>query len=299
MPESTSPPATLCAAPDPHPTAPGFSVPPGACDCHLHVFGPVSHLVEGRSYTPPDASLDTYQRMMQTLGLSRAVIVQPSVYGTDNRTTMAAVAQGGPEFRAVVVVNDNVDLRVLEKLSAAGARGVRVNALFSRDAHRYDLKQLCRTLADANMHLQILTDVSAAPDLMDLVPDLPIPVVFDHFGHVPAQLGIENPGFQALLRLVSNGQAWVKLSAGYRMTECAAPPYHDTLPFAQNLIQANPEKLLWASDWPHPHIGKPMPNDGELLDALADAASDVNTRNQILVENPARLYGFDQIGPKE
>jgi len=294
MSEASSRTIPTCAAADPNPVPAGFTPPPGACDCHAHVFGPGSQLVENRAYTPAVSSLSGYRAMLQTLGISRAVIVQPSVYGTDNRTTLEAVAEAGPDFRAVVVVNDDTGLADLKHLYAKGARGVRVNALFHSDARLDDLQKLSRTLADASMHLQILTDVSKLEELSGLVQSLAAPVVFDHIGHLPAALGVTDPGFQALVHLVETGNAWVKLSGSYRMTARDRPPYEDVAPFAQALVRANPEQLVWASDWPHPHFPGKMPNDGPLLDMLADWAPDETIRNKILVDNPARLYGFDQ-----
>ena len=291
-PMTVSPP--ICAAADLAPAPPAFKMPLGACDCHAHVFGNPSKLVANRTYTPPDASFENYHHMLETLGLTRGVIVQPSVYGTDNRTTLNAVAEGGADFRAVVVVDEMVSLGELQRLHAQGARGARVNALFQSDARLDDLQKLARTLADADWHMQILTDVSEISELERFVRSLPVPVVFDHIGHVPAHLGVEDPGFQSLLRLVGDGSAWVKLSGSYRMTTQDHPPFSDVSPFAQALIKANPDRLVWASDWPHPHIPTPMPNDGHLLDLLNAWAPDDAIRNQILVDNPAHLYGFDQ-----
>lgn len=293
MSDAPTQPAPLCAAADPNPVAPSFAVPPGACDCHAHVFDALSTLVANRSYTPPDASFETYCGMLNTLGLSRAVVVQPSVYGTDNRATLSAVAQGGSDFRAVVVVDQDVGPEDLMDLHRQGARGARVNALFPTDAHLEDLDELAKSLADAAWHMQMLTDVSLFEDLGGVVKKLPVPVVFDHIGHIPVALGINHPGFQTLLRLVGEGQIWVKLSGSYRVTEQDRPPFTDVSPFAQALIRANPEQLVWASDWPHSQIHTPMPNDGHLLDMLADWATDEIIRNRILVDNPARLYGFD------
>ncbi|MEP2186664.1 amidohydrolase family protein [Roseibium sp.] len=274
-------------------------MPFGACDCHAHVFNAASQLVPNRVYTPPDASLESYRHVLQTLGLSRGVIVQPSVYGTDNLATLAAVAEGGENYRAVVVVNEDVELHELQDLHAKGARGARVNALFQSDACLNDVQRLARTLSDATWHLQLLTDVSTIEDLEGFIRGLPVPVVFDHFGHIPAHLDTNHPGFRALLKLVGEGLAWVKLSGSYRLSAEDRPPYSDVTPFAHALISANPDQLVWASDWPHPHIRPPMPNDGALLDMLAEWAPSDAIRTQILVENPARLYGFDLPKPQE
>ena len=288
----------LYTAADLDPVAASFTLPTGACDCHAHVFGTGSRLVGNRTYTPVDADLASYRRMMKTLGLSRSVVVQPSVYGTDNRATLDAVSEGGSDFRAVVVVDEDVSIAQLNQYHAKGARGVRVNALFQSDVRQNNLEQLARTLADAGMHLQILTDITKFERLSSFVRSLPVPVVFDHFGLFSTSFGVNDPGFQALLALVGEGSAWVKLSGSYRITAQKLPPYTDVAPFAKALIRANPERLLWASDWPHPHISIPMPNDGALLDMLADWASVESIRNRILVNNPAELYEFELPSPE-
>lgn len=291
--------APLCAAAKAQAHKPSFGLPSGACDCHAHVFNTDSQLEQSRVYTPPEAPFAAYQHMLRALGLSRGVIVQPSVYGTDNRATLTAVAEGGKEFRAVVVVDDDVKLAELHQLHDQGARGARVNALFQSDAQLDDVQRLARTLSDANWHLQMLTDVSTFEDLEAVIRALPVPVVFDHFGHIPTHFGINHPGFQALLRLVGEGLVWVKLSGSYRITAEDQTPYSDVTPFAHALIRANPDQLVWASDWPHPHIRPPMPDDGALLDMLAAWAPAEDIRTQILVDNPARLYGFDLPVPQE
>lgn len=283
----------VCAPFDPNPHAGRFEVPAGACDCHAHVFTPASDLVPQRLYTPAAASLTAYQKMLSVMQVDRAVIVQPSVYGSDNRATLAAVATNRAAYRAVVVLDDQVSLSHLRQLHDHGARGARINALFSNTADQDDLIRLAGVLAEQGWHMQMLVDVSAFDALEDFVRRLPVPVVFDHMGHVPAAKGINDPGFQALLRLMSEGRVWTKLSGAYRMTDLAQPPYTDVSPFARALVAANPERCLWASDWPHPHIPVAMPNDGALLDMLMDWAPNRATRERILVTNPANLYGFE------
>lgn len=290
--------AELCAAPHSEPRAPGFSTPSRACDCHVHVFGPHRDfpLVAERMYTPPPALLSDYHRMRGVLGLQRAVIVQPSVYGTANRATLEAAAAGGEDFRAVVVVDSDTPKSVLHTMHDAGARGVRINPMFSRNADLSDLKRLAHSLADMGWHLQVLVDVSQLEGLETLAEALPVALVFDHMGHVPTEKGIHDAGFQSLLRLLGQGRCWVKLSGAYRVTAHDHPPYDDVTPFAKALLQTNPEQLVWGSDWPHPRIPVPMPNDGDLMDLLDTWVPDVETRDRILVDNPARLYDFEATG---
>lgn len=285
----------VCETFDPAPRPAKFTPPPGACDCHAHVFGPLDQypVVAERAYTPAPASLDEYKNMLTTLGLARGVIVQPSVYGTDNRATLDAAAEGGENFRAVVVVDDDASAANVQRMGDQGARGARVNVLFSSDAQLENLKALAATLADVGWHMQMLIDVSKFADLYEFVKSLPVPVVFDHVGHMPTGLGLENLGFLHMVRLLDEGRCWIKLSGAYRFTAQTETPYTDVAPYARKLVATNPERLVWATDWPHPHIPVPMPNDGALLDMLADWAPDESVRKRILVDNPAELYGFE------
>lgn len=280
---------------EPNPRGPTtFAVPPKACDCHAHIFPKNANdaFVTPRTYTPSEASLSAYRHMLSVAGIERGVIVQPSIYGTDNRATLKAVADAGSAFRAVVVVDGDVTVSNLETLERQGARGVRVNTLFATDAVLDDLTRLAKTLADVGWHLQMLADVTTFPNLYEFVRKLPVPVVFDHMGHTTAKVALGAPGFRTLQRLVGQGHAWVKLSGPYRVTKLRHTPYHDVTAMARELISANPENVVWGSDWPHPHISVPMPDDGDLLDMLAHWAPENHVRNRILVDNPERLYGF-------
>ena len=279
-----------CPLPDPHPRTPKNAIPPGACDCHLHIFDVPSPQVAARSYTASPAPLADYRKVQRALGLDRAVIVQPSIYGTDNRTTLQALPSDG-SMKAIAVVDDDVSLSQLQSLAANGAVGARVNMLFSSDAKTDNLTSLADKLAQVNWHLQILADVSALPNLAQLVTTLPVPVVFDHMGHLPAGHAIDDPGFQTLLKLLDQGQVWVKLSGVYRLTQNASGDYSDVAPMAKALVKANPDRLVWGSDWPHPAFDGHMPNDGDLLDALFDWATPEDV-HKILVQNPEQLYGF-------
>ena len=282
----------LCAAPDPDPRTPAFDVPAGACDCHFHIFDGPSPQVAERSYTAPPAPLPAFRHLQRTLGLTRSVIVQPSVYGTDNRTTLRTCV-ANPAMKAVVVIDEDTAPNVLASYREQGAVGCRVNMLFGSNARIDSLAGLSGRIADHGLHLQILGDVSALYDSMDAFAAFPAPVVFDHFGHLEAAKGANDPGFTALLRLLGDGHAWVKLSGAYRLGP--AGPETDTAvaDLAAALIVANPDQLVWGSDWPHPAIPQQdMPNDGAVLDALAAWVPDTAHRNRILAGNPARLYGF-------
>lgn len=280
----------LCAAPDPHPRKPENTAPPGACDCHFHVFDEPSPQIPDRKYTAPTAPLTAYRKMQSVLGLDRAVIVQPSIYGTDNRTTMLSMPDDG-SMKAIVVVDENTDAGDLQKLADNGAVGARFNVLFSNQARTDGLATLAHRMADLCWHLQVLTDVSAQSNLLEILSDLPVPVVFDHMGHVPTEKGVEDPGFQTLLRLLDSGNIWVKLSGVYRVTGSKSGDYGDVAPMAKALVCANPDRMIWGSDWPHPAVDIRMPNDADLFDLLFDWAGSDAAR-KILVDNPEQLYGF-------
>ncbi len=283
----------LCAAADPNPKKPVFTPPPRSCDCHAHIIGPQSRYpyTPHRSYTPPDAPLTSYREMLDTLGLERAVIVQPSFYGTDNRATLDAIRQGGPNFRGIVVVDEDIDVAEMERMHDLGVRGVRINLLFKSGIEVSDVRKMADTIAPFGWHLQMLVDVSEFSEL-DTLAKLPVEVVFDHMGHMPTSIGVNHPGFRKMLAMLEREKAWVKLSGAYRITCRKDLPYKDTTPYAQTIIETNPERVVWATDWPHPYINVPMPNDGDLLDLLYAWAPDDQLREQILVTNPAKLYDF-------
>ncbi|AAY92824.1 GntR family transcriptional regulator [Pseudomonas protegens] len=287
--------APQCAGPAPEPRTLPRTLPDGACDCHFHVFGDENGqpFSPHRSYTPPPAPLEAFQRVQKTLGLSRGVIVQPSVYGADNSTTLAALKEAGSAFRGVVVIDADTDTETLWAMHRLGVRGVRVNLIFKSGVEVSDVAALAEKVAPLGWHLQLLIDITEFADLYETVASLPVAVVIDHMGHMPTSCGLGHPGFTDLLRLLKEGRVWVKLSGAYRFTASKDFPYDDVTPYARALIEANPNRLLWASDWPHPCIPVPMPNDASLLEMLFNwVENDDALIKQILVDNPAKLYGF-------
>jgi predicted TIM-barrel fold metal-dependent hydrolase len=275
---------------------PAGALPPGACDCHVHVFGPSARypFAADRTYTPPEASFRSYQAVMRDLGLTRAVLVQPSVYGTDNRAMLDALSQDGPNLRGVAVIGapDDCGEDDLAALDAAGVRGVRINHLFPAAEGTDNLDALAARIAPFGWHLQVLIDVAETTGLAKRLGSLPVATVIDHLGHMPAALGSDHPGFQDLLALLREGRSWVKLSAPYRLSARSGPPYDDVRPFAEAVLEAAPDRVVWGSDWPHPAIEGPRPHPATLLDPLFDWVDDADLRRRVLVENPVRLYGF-------
>ena len=272
-------------------------LPSKACDCHAHILGPASRhpYASERIYTPPDCLLPDYRAMLATLGVERAVLVQPSVYGTDNTVLLGALREGGGAFRGVAVVGESPAGHALEALHAAGVRGVRVNVVDVREGKgslpSARLRDLAARIAPLGWHLELLLHVDEHPSLERDLAGFPVPLVFGHLGYLRTDKGLENPGFRALLRLAGEGRAWVKLTGPYRISTHPLP-HGDVTPFAHALLEAAPGRVLWGSDWPHVMVKGAMPNDGDLADLLAAWVPDEALRRRVLVENPARLYGF-------
>ncbi|MDO9298744.1 amidohydrolase [Bradyrhizobium sp.] len=282
-----------CQGPNPFVSPPDFAVPVHACDTHAHVIGTADRfpMVASRSYTPPPAPECAYLGMLDSLGVARGVLVQISVYGTDNRCMVESLKAHPDRLRGVAVVAPDVGDEELEALHAAGVRGIRINVLFGGGVAIDEMERLAARVAPLGWHIQLLIDARNLPELGPRMMKLPVEVVFDHMGHMPVSSGVVHPGFQRMLRLLREGKAWVKLSGAYRISQAGAP-FHDTLDFARTLVAAAPERCVWGSDWPHVSVEGPMFNTGALLDLLPLWVPEAAVRNRILVDNPARLYGF-------
>jgi predicted TIM-barrel fold metal-dependent hydrolase len=292
-----------------HRTPPDFAVPRGACDCHTHVFGPPAEFpfAPQRLYTPGEASVEELLELQQALNLDRVVIVQPSVYGTDNSCTVDALRRLGGRGRGVAVIADDIGSAELDALHRAGMRGVRVNLETAgvRDpaVARRLLAAAAARVAPLGWHVQVYADMDVIAAQQGDMAALPVPLVIDHFGGARAALGPTQPGLAALLALVESGKAYVKLSAPYRSSS-QRPGFANVAVLATALIAANPERMLWGSDWPHPGGGHKRgqgldeieaffpEDDGRTLNLLAEWTPDPAIRRRILVDNPARLYDF-------
>jgi len=289
-------PIPFCPGPDPEPTTPKFDVPKGAIDSHAHVFGPESRYPysPARGYTPPDAPLAAYNRLHDTLGIEKGVLTQPSVYGIDNRAILDAVSQSGDRLLAVAALGEDVTDRELEALNEQRVRGVRVN-LVDKGGMPFDgigaVRKFTERIKGFGWHLEVLIHAHDFPDLRETMNSMAVDVVVGHLGYMKTGHGIDHPGFRDFLDLVRDGHCWVKFSGSYRITVQDALPYSDVTPFAKALVAANPDRILWGSDWPHPTFYGNMPNDGGLFDQLADWVPDEGQRHRILVDNPRALYG--------
>jgi predicted TIM-barrel fold metal-dependent hydrolase len=285
-----------CQPADPDPRPPRFKAPPGATDTHFHIFGPEAEypLVANRRFTPPDASVSSYLQLHHKLGLSRAVLVQPSSYGADNRRQLDAAREMdsmGVPARVVVVVPPAVTDDELDELYRAGARAVRFIPTQPGSLPLDDLEKYAERLAYFGWHIQLMLAPSHLIELASRLERLRCRIVIDHMGDIQAAGGTAQAAFQALLRLLDTGRCWTKLSAGYHGSQ-QQPPYRDLLPLVHALIAARPDRLLWGTDWPHINPGKPTPNSTDFFDLLLEWAPDEAVRGRILVDNPGFLYGF-------
>ncbi|MBV7483114.1 amidohydrolase family protein [Bordetella sp. BOR01] len=283
-------------------------MPAGACDCHVHVFGPTSQYCfdPARTYTPAEAPLAQLDALHRGLGIARSVIVQPSPYGTDNRCLLDVLAQLGDAGRGVAVIDATTTDEALAAMHRAGVRGVRVNLETSGEhdpqVARRKLQQAAARVAPLGWHVQTYTNLATFAALADSLPDLPTTLVVDHFGRAQPHLGLAQVGLDRLLDAVAAGRVYVKLSAPYRISRVA--DYADAAPLARALVDANPDRMLWGSDWPHPGsaAGGPLSVDGitpfrqednhRALARCLEWAGSAERARRILVDNPARLYGF-------
>ena len=286
-----------------------FAVPAHACDCHTHIIGRPDRFPfsPGRTYTPETALPEEMSALHRALHIERVVIVTPSVYGTDNSATLYGMKARGASARGIAVIDEKTPERDLDAMGQAGVRGIRLNLATAGPAApavgRQRFQEEAGRLKGRGWHIQVYAGLAVVSALKDLVLDSPVPVVFDHFGGARAALGLDQPGFADLLELVRQGKAYVKLSGAYRASTLA-PDYPDLVPLAKALIAAHAGRVVWGTDWPHPATTTPpgrLPtdvtpmlqiDDGRLLNQLAVWAPDAAIRKKILVENPARLYGF-------
>jgi predicted TIM-barrel fold metal-dependent hydrolase len=288
-------------------TAPSFEVPRGACDCHVHIFGPNERfpLSPRRLYTPGPASLADLEAMHRIMHFDRVVVVHPSPYGADNACTVDAVRQLGVRARGVAVIDDTISDAMLADMHDAGIRGVRVNLESYGESDpavaARQLRKAAERVAPLGWHVQTFTNLTILAPLHDAIMQLPTTLVVDHFGRPKAALGTGQPGFAELLALLRSGKVYVKISAAYRISQ--QPHYSDVAPIARAMLAANPDRVVWGTDWPHPGGARRDPaaiepfrpeDNGQALNRLAEWCKDKSELHKVLVDNPARLYQFDE-----
>jgi len=271
--------------------APRLKAPAGTCDCHMHIYEERFPPAPTARSKPPHAPVPAYREIKQQLGLERVVVVQPSAYGFDNTCTLDAIAALGSGARGIAVVAPDVRDAELARLTAAGIRGVRY-FMFPGGVLPWDtMAAMAARVAPFGWHVQLQLDGRMLPEYEALVASLPCDLVIDHNGKFLEPVGTDHPGFRVLLRLLERGRCWVKLSAPYETSKLGPPRYADVGVLAKALVKARPDRCVWATNWPHPNQ-KTLPDNAALLDLLLEWAEDDATRRRILVENPARLYGF-------
>ncbi|MDG4889976.1 MULTISPECIES: amidohydrolase family protein [unclassified Mesorhizobium] len=292
----------------------GTDMPRGACDCHVHVFGPRKQfpLWNGRSYTPPPAPVEALAAHQAALNLDRVIVVQPSIYGTDNTCTLDAIRMMGPGARGVAVVDRHASPKGMEELASGGIVGIRLNlaagSVSELDRIRDDVRWAFALTEKLGWHVQIFTELGIIAALEAELKQAPVPVVIDHFGRADADRGLDQPGLDTLISLVSSEKVYVKLSAPYLVS--ADPQSTAVGHLVRAFVKANPDRLLWGSNWPHPGGGtgassphgvtpfRPV-DDAKALDRIAAWVDSSDALRSILVRNPAKLFGFaDEDGLK-
>jgi D-galactarolactone isomerase len=276
-------------------TAPAKTkAPPNATDCHHHIYSSRFKVDPNSTLRPGDASVADYRLLQKRIGTSRNVVVQPSTYGVFNDGLLEALAEFGPTARGVAVVNDKVSDAELRRLDAGRVRGIRFNLANPGGATSMEMVEpLAKRIAPMGWHAQFNMSADTMLAAKNVLRRLPCQIVFDHLAHIPQPGPTSHPAFAQVIDLLQTGKAWVKLSGAYQDTKVGPPTYADTIPLAEAYVKAAPERLVWGSDWPHPsEQSKQLPDDALLFDLLTQWAPDEGVRNRILVDNPAKLYGF-------
>ena len=259
----------------------------------MHIYDERFPLAANARRKERDATVAQYREVQKRLGLERVVVVQPTAYGKDNRCTLAAIAELGECARGIAIIDDTVTDAELEALTRAGIRGVRFRMLDTPELPWELLPGMAARVAAHGWHIQFQMDGRHLDEREDFLARLPSTLVIEHVGKFLEPVPVTDPGFQALLRLVDGGRVWVKLSGAYMMSKSGPPLYEDIGVLAKALVARAPERLVWASNWPHPLPGRTAPpDDAEVLDVLLDWAPDEKVRNRILADNPAKLYGY-------
>lgn len=271
------------------------ALPAGSCDCHLHVYDGTHPAAPDATLTPPDASVDDYRLVQRRMGTTRAVLVTPSTYGTDNTVMLEGLAQLGEHARGVAVIAGDEPAAELQRLHDAGVRGARINLSLGRVNPPESIAAIARRIAPLGWHLQVLMPTALLVALAPVLRELPVPVVFDHFGRVSPTGVDREPAHAVVKALIASGRAFVKLSGGYLVSEHGSVDDPALDPLARSYIEAAPQQVLWGSDWPHATASagrQPMPDDARQVERLGEWARDAHTLRAILVTNPERLYGF-------
>lgn len=272
-------------------SAPRLPTPPGACDTHMHIYEPGYKVRAEASHPSQPATLGHYVQLQKRLGLTRTVIVQPGAYGTDNTCTLEAIARLGDAARGVAVVDPSAPDAELERLTQLGIRGIRYHmrgGVLPWDS----MHGMAARVAPFGWHVQLQCESREIGEHEAMLAKLPCELVIDHMGRFDAAVPADDKSWRAMLKLLGGGRCWVKLSGPYYGSKSGPPLYQDKARIARELIRAAPDRMVWATNWPHPSFKSNFPDEGKLLDLVADWTQDEALRVKILVTNPAKLYGF-------
>lgn len=279
---------------NPRPSKPRLALPRGACDTHFHVFGPARRFpfAANRTYTPADAPKEALFAMHKLMGIERGVMVQSAAHGFDNSAGADLIATNPGNYRGVALLPATTSVDELKKLDRQGFRGVRFNYMkhLGEGAPIDEVISFAGKLAEVGWHLQIHMDASLVADMSAALRRSPVPVMIDHMGRIDASKGLDQPAFSSVRSLLENRHVWVKVSGCERASRQPAP-WPDAIPFARKLVEEFPVQTVWGTDWPHPNL-KEIPDDGVMVDNLAEIAPSEKQRQALLVDNPARFYGF-------
>ncbi|MDN7933754.1 amidohydrolase family protein [Burkholderia metallica] len=296
--------ATLASAALPRPAAagetwssgtgrPAFRLPEGAIDCHMHIYDDRFPVAPGTTLRPPNATVAQYRSVQARIGVKRNVVVTPSTYGTDNRCTLAAIAQFGADARGVAVVDGTVSDDELRTLDRGGIRAIRFNLSYPGATTLDMLAPLAPRIANLGWHIELVVQGARLPELEPHLAALPCPLVIDHIAHVPQPGGLASAAFRTAQRLVEKGNTWITLSGPYVDSKTGAPAYDDVAPIAKALIDMAPERMLWGTDWPHPTQKADKPDDAGMLDVIAGWIGRPDWQRMIFVTNPEKLYRWN------
>lgn len=288
--------------PDPNTRAPNWTLPPGACDTHAHIFGPpdLFPYADDRRYTPPAAPIEHYRNMQKITGLSRAVFVTPTAHGYDNGVILNAIAELGDAARGIANIDESFDDKALDALAEGGMRGARFHLMDDRPGSEEHLSAHLPVLQKRGWVLDLHIDPIDLINHEAYIRALPTQTIIDHMARVRGADGVQQPAFKLLLNLLKDDRFWVKLCSFDKISKVpkahveGSLPFMDMVPFAQAVVAVAPDRVIWGTDWPHGNTFTPgrVPNEGDLLDILALIAPEDSLRKRILVDNPARLFGF-------
>ena len=287
-----------CIAPDRNPRKPNITLPKGSIDTHVHIFESHFPLFEGRGYNPPDSTLEDLIHLHQTLGIDRVVFTQPSVYGVDNSAILKGMNVLNEKIpnkaRGVCAIKMDASENFLQELHGQGIRGVRLN-LDNKGGMPLELKEISKLedkIKSLGWHLEYLFPGKDIVELEPVLSNSSVPISIGHFAYQPATAGTNSDGFKTLLKLVKDGNTWIKISGANRVSETDLPPYDDVLPMARALVEANSDNVMWGTDWPHPNKYEVNPNDGDLVNWFGEWITDDTMRKQIMVTNSELFYDF-------